>query len=248
MSITIGSATFSNLTAQPFGYEEADTRFGRTARQWSINGLLTPLEWLDLLDEYDAWREDRILDEDTKISGVVGTTVDFSGTGPGDVSWTSVPCWFTTAPVAEQIGGRLAVTVVLVDAAQALQLIQKEEEIAQEDVDLPDLGTVTVGTAVLKLLKPMETYGAIPTLQLTAAGVNYVTGPLVVSKVRDIEGTTDLDGWNAVLSWFESTIVSIPATNDWFPISAPTASAQNKIVDGVKEVEYSVTIQLGKVI
>lgn len=250
MSVTIGAFEFPTLTAQPFGYEEGDTRLGLTARKWSIQGLLTPLEWLDLLTEYDTWRDLRIQDEPTEVSGVVGTTISLTGTGPGGQVWTAIPCWFVTAPQAEQSGAYLAVSVELVDAAQALEVLlrQKEKEEDATAEDLPDLGTVTLGAAVLKLLKPMETYAQGPQLELTASGVHYISGPLVVQSIRDIEGTTDPAGWAAVLAWYESQIVTTPAASAWFPISAPSASAESKIIDGVKTVQYTVSIQLGKVL
>lgn len=248
MSVTIGSATFSTLTAQPFGYEETDTRFGLTAQKWLLQGLLSPAEWLDLLDEYNDWRDARITDAPTEESGVVGTTIVFSGDGPGGQSWTNVACWFISAPQAEQVGHYLSASVELVDAAQALEVILKQKELQEETSDdLPDLGTVVVGTTTLKLVKPMESYGQGPALELTAAGRHYVTGPLVVYRIRDIEGTTNAAGWAGVLSWYESQIIAIPSVGTWFPISIPTASAENKIVDGVKTVEYTVSIQLGQV-
>lgn len=248
MSVTIGSDTFARLTAQPFGYDETDTRSGQTAAKWTVNGLLTPSEWLDLLAIYDAWRDLRIEDPPSITSQEVGNTVTLSGTGPGGQTWTEVDCWFSSAPQAEQSGAYLAVSFELVDAAQALEVLLKQEEQQEEEEDLPDLGTITVGTTVLTLLKPIETYGATPQLELTASGVHYISGPLVAFRVRDIEGTTDASGWSGILSWFESQVVTTPATGAWFPISAPTASAANKIVDGVKTIEYTVSIQLGQVI
>lgn len=248
MTATIGNAVFSNLNAQPFGYEESDTRRGLTARQWVLSGVLDPVEWLDLVSEYDTWRDARILDEDSKTSGTVGTTVSFSGNGPGGEEWAGVECWFVAAPTAEQVGAKLVVSVSIVDAAQALEVLLREEEISEEEEGLPDLGTVEIGNTTLTLLKPMETYGAAPVAELTAGGVTFITGPLVVSKVRDIEGTTDAAGWTDIQSWFESIILESPLAGDWYPISVPTAGAANKIVNGIKQVEYTITIQLGLII
>lgn len=249
MSVTIGSSTFSRLTAQPYGYDETDTRSGKTAAKWTVSGLLTPTEWLALLDIYDAWRDLRIEDPDSKTSGEVGTTVNLSGTGPGGQTWTSIACWFSSAPQAEQAGAYLSATVELVDAAQALQVLLKEEEQQEESSeDLPDLGTLTIGSTVLTLLKPVESYGQGPQLELTASGVHYVSGPLVVYRIRDVEGTTDAAGWAGILSWYESQIVATPTTGAWFPISVPSATAENKVVNGVKTIQYTVTIQLGQVI
>lgn len=247
MAVTIGSATFSNLTAQPFGYQETDTQKGLTSRKWAVSGLLTPSEWLSLLSAYDTWKNQRIDDEDSLVSGVVGTTISFSATGPGGQSWSGVACWFTSAPEASQSGAYLAASFEVVDAAQALEVLLRQQELSEEQEDLPDFGTVTLGTTTLTLLRPMESYGEGPALELTPAGVHYVSGPLVVYRIRDIEGTTDVNGWNAIRDWYEEQIVEIPPVNTWFPISIPTVSAQNKVVAGVKTTEYTVSIQLGRV-
>ncbi len=245
MAITIGSTSFPALTAQPFGYEETNTRAGQTARKWLVTGLLRPSEWLDLLDEYDGWRDERIDDEPTETSNSVGTTVAFSGTGPGGQAWTSVACWFITAPQAEQSGGYLSVSVELVDATEALQVLGKASENTGEE--LPDFGTYTLGTTTLTLVKPIDAYGTGPSVQLTAAGKSYTSGPLVVTKVRDIEGTTILSGWNGVRTWYETITAAVPAVGSWFPIEAPSATAEDKIIEGVKTTVYTVSTKLEQI-
>lgn len=249
MPISVGGANFNRLTAQPLAYDEKDTSRGITARKWIVSGLLTPPQWLVLIGVYDAWREARILEEDPAKSFEQGTTVLLTGTGPGGVTW-SANCWFTSAPKGEQVGNRIATTVELVDAAQSLQTISKEAEAESEPS--VDLGTVTVGsganTAVITLLKPMETYGEGPSLELTASGYYYATGPLTVRPIRDIEGTTTQADWLKLKAWYESVIIATPTKNTWFPISVPNATVKNKLVNGVKQLEYTVTIQLAYVI
>jgi hypothetical protein len=254
MTVTVGTFTFPNLTAQPFGYQEIDTLAGRTARQWEISGLLTPAEWLDLLGVYDAWRNSRIADEPTNISGVIGTVVSFSGTGPGGQIWTNINCWFSVAPTGTQIGAYISASVTIVDANEQLETILKEEQDQEQEQqqeqseNLPDLGTFTLGSTVLTLLKPVDAYQTNPALEFTATGVHYVTGNLVPYKIKDVEGTTDLTGWNNIRSWYEAQISSVPLAGSYFPISSPTASAENKIIDGVTTVQYTVSIQLGYVL
>jgi hypothetical protein len=247
MSITIGSSSFPTLTAQPFGYDESETRNGLTAKKWTVTGLLTPQEWLDLLDEYDAWRDLRIDDPDTATSETVGTTILLSGTGPGGQEWTNVACWFSAAPQGTQSGNRIGATVELVDAAQALEILLKQEEIAETEEEL-DIGNITIGTTTLKLTKPADTYNQGPQAQLTLAGSHLITGPLVVERILDVEGLTDEAGWNAIRNWYEATIISIPNKNSYYPISPPTASASNKVISGVKTVEYTVNIQLIRIL
>jgi hypothetical protein len=248
IGVTIGSAAFATLTAQPFGYEETNTRAGLSARRWLISGLLTPSEWLDLVDEYDEWRDTRISDEPTETSRVVGTTVNFTGKGPGNQVWESVPCWFTVAPSAEQVGAYLSVSVEIVDADQALEVLLAEQQTAQEEEDAPDLGTITIGSTIVTLTKPIDAYAAGPAVELTATGVNYITGPLVVQKVQDIEGTTDAEGWDDIRDWYETQVVTVPLSGSWFPIAPPSAAAENKVIDGVVTVQYTVSLQLQQVI
>lgn len=248
--ITIGGSSFPSLTAQPFGYNETDTRAGYTARKWLVTGPLTPAQWLSLLSAYDGWRNARIDDEPTETSGVVGTTIGFSGNGPGGQSWSNVACWFIQAPQAEQSGDNLSATVELVDANEALEVIlkTKENEGAAEDEDLPDLGTITIGSTTLTLLKPVDAYAASPTMELTAGGSHYIQGALVPYNIKDVEGTTDLTGWNAIRSWYETQIAAVPLAGSYFPITAPAATAENKIISGVTTVQYTVAIQLGLVL
>jgi hypothetical protein len=247
MTITIGSFTCSFLTAQPFGYE-GEARTGLTARTFRISGLLTPAQWQSLLSEYNSWRNTRITDADTALSGVVGTTVALTASANG-VSVSALACWFADPPSGEQTGAYISATVTLVDAAQALAVLLREEENARQrtEKDLPNLGTVTLtrasGTSpIITLTKPMLTRQDGPSVALTATGVSYVTGPLVAHKVRDIEGYLTTGTFDNVLSWFDETIAAVPATSTWFPISAPTATAEVIIDGGVKATRYTVAL------
>lgn len=246
MAITIGSLSLSRLTAQPFGYEETETREGLTARKWLVTGLATNSEWASLLGVYESWRDVRITDPDSVASNSVGTTVALTASANG-MSWTSVPCWFISAPSGEQLGAYVQASVELVDAAQALAVALRQKEKEESATDKPDLGTFNLGGAVITLTKPPETYQDVPQLQLTAAGNSYLSGPLGATVVRDIEGSTTAAGWTAVQAWFAATTAAIPAVGSFFPLSAPTATAENKVVNGLKVVEYNVSIQLGVV-
>lgn len=249
MAISIGSATFNTLIAQPFSYDERDTSRGFTAKKWTVSGLLTPSEWLDLLDAYDNWRNLRIEDPDPAKSFDDGTTILLTGTGPGGSTW-SVNCWFSSAPKGEQSGAYINASVEVVDALESLEIISRESE--DESEPLVDLGTVTIGSgsniATVTLLRPMESYGEGPSLNLTAAGNYYVTGPVTVRKIRDIEGTTSASGWTKIQNWYEEVIVAAPIQGTWFPITVPTATAKNKLVNSVKEIEYTIAIQLAYII
>jgi len=245
MTITLGDFTFNTLTAQPFGYAETDTQAGLTARRWRIAGLCTPAQWQDLIQVYNSWQGDRKEDEDSLKSGVIGTTVPLTANANG-ITWTSVACWFIQAPSGEQAGFYISVDAEVVDAIQALEVLlyQEEKNKQRSEALLPDLGTVTVGTTVLTLLKPMETYDNNPQVALTAAGSHYISGPLTASRIRDIEGTCDSQGWEDLLDWYEAIVQTTPVVGTWYPATAPTASAEVVIDLGVKTTRYTVTLRL----
>lgn len=124
-TITIGSFSCSKLTAQPFAYE-GEAGGGLTSRMFRVTGLLTPTQWQALVSEYTYWRNNRINDADTLYSGTVGTTVSLTITSANGISVTHVACWFRTAPEGRQIGAYIDASADLVDAAQALAVLQKE--------------------------------------------------------------------------------------------------------------------------
>jgi hypothetical protein len=244
MTISIGAFTTSKLLAQPFGYEEATTRDGLTARRWTVSGLLTATEWQSLLSVYNTWRDARIQDADSVAANSVGTTVSLTASANG-ITWSGVGCWFTSAPSGDQAGPYIQASVELVDAAQALAVALRQREKAKSAEDRPALGTFTLGSCTLTLLRPPVTYQDVPQMQLTAAGTSYLTGPLTATKVYALEGETNASGWSALQSWFESTVGTTPAAGAYFPFSAPTATAANDVVNGLKVITYTVSISVG---
>jgi hypothetical protein len=253
MAVTLDSTTFDSLYLrdQPVGYESNNVIRGRTARSWTISGLVSPSDWYALLGIYDTWRDARILEEAPTATSTVGSTVSLSVDGPGNYSWNNVDCWFSSAPAASQNGSYLEIEFSLVDAAQQLQIYILEIEDPTGGggtTEEPDLGTYTIGSTVLTLRKPIDTFANGPALELTAGGTHYITGPLVAFKIKDIEGETDAAGWAGVLSWYESQIIATPSPGSYFPVTAPTASAERRLVGGVPTDIYTVSIQLGLVI
>ena len=240
MTVTIGSFSCSSLTAQPFGYE-GTARDGLTARTFKIAGLLTPTQWTALVGAYDTWRNTRIEDPDTLQSGTVGTTVSLTTGTINGLSVTALACWFAEPPSGEQAGSYISASVTLVDATQALAvaLRQKEKEI---DKTRPDLGTVTLGSAVVTLTKPMEARRDGPSVALTAAGTSYITGPLTAHKIRQIEGWISSGTYADILSWYDTTIASVPSSSSWFPVSEPSATAEIDVTGGVKTTRVSVSL------
>lgn len=247
MSITIETLSFENLLGQPIGYEENAVRDGLSARKLRATGLLTPAEWESLLEVYDDWRDARITDPDSVAANDVGSTVDVSCSANG-VSWEDVPCWFITAPSAEQTGAYVSVSVELVDAEQALEVALRQREKQRSAEDLPDLGTYTVGNTELVLLRPPETWTDVPTVARAVSGFSYITGPLNATRIRALEGTTDATGWSDIQEWYETTISTTPEAEDWFPSAPPSATAVNRVIDGLKVVEYTVTLTLAQIL
>lgn len=243
MTVTIGSFTTNALLAQPFGYE-GDARTGLTARTFRINGLLTKTEWQALISEYNTWRGTRITDADTLSSGTVGTTVNLTISSTNGLSVSSLACWFAEAPSGEQAGVYVNASVTLVDANQALAVLLREQEKSRQssEATTPSLGTVTLGSAVVTLTRPMETRQDGPSVALTATGVSYVTGPLAAHKVRQIEGYISSGTYSDLLSWYDTTIAAVPAATSWFPISPPTATAEVIISGGAKSTRYTVSL------
>ena len=248
MTVSIGAFTCSTLLAQPFGYEVTAVQDGLTARRWLVSGLLTTAQWSSLLSVYNTWRDARLLDADTLSSATVGTTVSLTASANG-LSWSGIGCWFTSAPTGEQAGVYISASCELVDATQALAVLLRETEKQRQRSEAltPSLGTVALGTATLTLLAPMETYQDTPQLQLTAAGGHYVSGPLTATRVRRIQGTTTSAGWTNVRSWYETSVAAVPALGAWYPISAPSATAEVIINAGVKETRYTVTVDVAEV-
>lgn len=246
-AITIGAFSTDYLTAQPFGYE-GNAREGLTVQSFQLAGLLTPAEWVALIGVYDAWRDVRITDADTFKSASVGTTVALTISGANGLAVTALPCWFINAPTGPQAGRYVNASVTLVNAAQALAVILREQE-KTVDRDLPTgLGTVSLGSATVTLTAPMLTRRDGPQVALTAAGTSYVTGPLVAHQAREIQGFISSGTPDDVLTWYDTTIASIPAANSWFPTSAPTFTAEAIVSGGAKLTRYSVQLSQVRII
>jgi hypothetical protein len=412
MTVTIGSFSTNRLNAQPFGYE-GEARTGLTARTFRISGLLTPAEWQTLVSEYNAWRSTRIQNEDTLLSKTVGTTIALTVTSANNLFVTNLACWFTEAPSGDQTGKYVSATVTLVDAAQALAVILRKQELDNErriaeaqnvdcaviaaelqrqkddadceiaalqtgladdfaqqaltkqdieatakatayaggtatlesikaaeanvellerqaevaarsayasdiaaaelqlealsadgkatayaantgsleqikgseiDIellqsaaqvvawssgtrlddlkaaralqsvydryigeDLPDLGTVSLGGVTITLTKPADTRSDGPQVALTATGASYITGPLTAHESRQIEGIITNGSFATLLSWYDSTVSSVPSPGTWFPTSAPTASAEPFLISGAKGTRWSVSLEVKKI-
>lgn len=244
-TVTVGgfSATYLEASERvPYGYE-GEARYGMTARRWTITAVLTTAQETSLLGVYDTWRNTRITDQDTAKSKVVGTTISFSITGVVGQPVTGLACWFATAPSSTPAGPWRLVSWEMVDAAQALAVLLKEQENATTR-DEPDLGTLTLGSAVITLTAPMETYQDAPQVAMLATGNHYLTGPPGFTEARNVQGWCTAAGWGYLQTWYESTVEASVSAGTWFPTSAPTASAEVLVTAGVKSTRYNVSLNL----
>jgi hypothetical protein len=244
--VTIGAFTADLLTAQPFGYE-GEARTGLTARTFKVSGLLTASEWTTLVGVYNTWRATRLTDADSFKSASVGTTVSLTIDSVNGLSVSGLACWFSDAPNGEPAGAYTQASVTLVDAAQALAVLLREKEKAQ-DRELPSLGTITLGSATITLTRQPLTRRDGPQVALTAGGTSYITGALAAHKIRQVEGYISGGTYDDLLSWYDSAIASIPAANAWFPVSEPTATAEIVVSGGAKTTRYNVSLSLLQVI
>lgn len=255
MTVTIGTFSCNALTAQPFEYE-GDARTGLTSRTFRISGLLTPAQWKALVTEYDTWRNLRITDADTLLSGVVGTTVSLTITDTNGLSVTSLPCWFAEAPSGPQVGAYVSASCVLVDAAQALAVLLRSTEKSrqnQEATAKPNLGTITFtrasGTSpVVTLTAPAKTRQDGPSVALTSTGTSYITGPLTSHRVRQIEGYLSTGTDDDLLAWYDETVAAVPSPTSWFPTEPPRFTAEGIISGGVKSTRYNVSLTAVQII
>lgn len=248
MSVTIGGVVLKNLQAQPLGYDVTAVTGGVTARQWTIQGLVTGAEWVSLLGVYDTWRNLKIGQDPPAISKVVGATVSFSGTGYGGQTWTSVGCWFNAAPSGTQAGSMVSLSFGLVDATQALEVVLKQlsdDEVAEQDIDY---GSINLGGVNVKHLEDPDIFVDAPGVDLTAGGNHYVTGPVAVSEGLNIRGEIIGTSKTALRNWYQSTAEANPVRGQYFPISPPVFRGVNKIVNNTTVLYYEVTLSLVKIL
>ena len=244
MTLTIGAFSTNALTAQPFGYE-GDSRQGLTARKWQISGLVTKAQWASLITVYDTWRDLRITDSDTLLSGTVGNTVSFTGTGFGQ-TWTAIACWFTAPPSGTQSGAYIDANCELVDANQALAVLLREQEKSRQASEalIPSFSTVTLGTVTVTPLEPPDGYTDTPQPQLSAGGRHYFSGPLGATATRRVRAHVSSSDYTTLRSWFETQTATTPASGVWYPVNFPTPSAEVIITGGAKSTRYTVEIEL----
>ena len=237
--------TLRYLQAQPIGYAEAETEQGLTARRFTVAGLCTPAQWVTCCSLFDAWQAAKILEAPTIASRVVGATVALTCAAHGR-SVTSLGCWFTGAPAGETTGAWVKVSFTLIDAAQQLAVLLRQNEKGRlgGDAFLPAYGTITLGSTTLALLDQPEAFEDGPSLEPTSTGGFVARGPLVASEVRNVRGVTDAAGWTAVKAWFASTIAARPGATDLWPVGELSLERDRIVSGGAVVDRYIVSVRL----
>jgi len=232
MSVTLNSLTFSDLLAQPLAYSVTDIHAGSSARIWEVSGLVSKADYASLIGIYDTWRDAKILEDNPKTSLVTGTTVTFTGTGPGGLTWSSVPCWFHEAPEGTMVSSEwMTVQFAVIDAAERIEQIQKDATDTGTPSGLePDFGDYILvtpqGNVTIELTEYPDTYTNGPTLGLTSSGAHYLSGPFQPYQIKEIEGYILETDVAKVKAWYEDKVSNTTTVGDWYPTSAPEFSAE----------------------
>ena len=143
----------------------------------------------------------------------------------------------------------VGVTFELVDAAQRLAVMLRELEVGTliEDNDAA-AGTYALGSITLNLTSQPEGFDDGPTLELAGTGTHVIRGPLVATKVRQIQGWTNVVNADATIrTWYETTIATVPAAGSWFPVTPPVIEHTPVIVPGARVTRYLVSLELRQV-
>ena len=250
-NLSVGSWLYEagNWTAYPAVYQEKETELGLTAEGLDVSVLCTTAEWTALRNEFNSWRTARLNDvvyddsAEATIREVVGSTVSVSAKTRG-VQWTSRACYFLSAPQAEDLGMFLQVTFQLVDAAQWVEIYNREQELGSAD-GVTYCGTFDLWGTTLNLRKPPESYQDMPTLSLSAGGKSYTTGPRVPTETRVLEGDTDKAGWDSIYASCKAQASAFPS-GEWFPVTPPNANVTKRLDAGVRNDLYTVLITVAK--
>ena len=257
--LRIGSFTIRSgfITQNPFQIDSLDTEKALTYTVFEYNGLLTLDEKELLEEEYNVWKVERMkdpvytIDSEGAILAMddivsVDGCVDVSYIAAGNY-WNSQKCYFTEPPRFESLGNFFNTTCKLVDAESLVEARNRQKFIQASTVDY--FGVFELWGVELLLRSQPETYQDMPTLQLSAAGKSYTTGPRNPTEVMNIQGDTDLDGWIEIYDKCREVAALPPSdgTDDWFPLSAPVAQVTKRLDDkGVRNDLFTVAISVAK--
>lgn len=241
------SFTFPNITEAPLSLEVSDASRGRVAESLRVVSLLKPSQAGTLRTLCMAWNAAKLPEEDAIKTGTLGATVSVTATVPGWFTWSARPCWIIDGPSSTAAGSYLRTSIGLVDAAAqlAVQLRGVEEE--QEEEESLNLGTITLGGAVINLTSYPEALGDLPQANLNSAGIHVLSGPLVIEERREIRGWVTPTHLNSLRSWVMTSFNSTPTVGSWSIRSWGTPEAFLRTNAGVSTLAYRVQLDLFKV-
>jgi hypothetical protein len=248
VAVTLNSTTFNGLQALPIAYRADNINQGVAVRAWEVQGLLSNTDAAALSNLFETWLATRKTENDSLLAGTVGTTVAFSGAAAGR-TWSAVACWFDAPPALERTGILWRASFTVIHAAEALEADLRGQELSRErdDAFAPTFSSITVGGVALTIVQEPEGRIDGPTITTAATGTDVIEGPLRRVRVRNIvgygpnAGRTDFD---TLLTWYDTTIGTKPASGTWFPVSPPTAEPQVIVNAGSKTTRYLISLQL----
>lgn len=244
IEISYSGVTFAypnmRLKELPFGFDGSNVKRGRSVEKLTLTGLLMREDAETLIDLYRSWRDDKIEEEDPQQTGVVGVCVLITATGLG-FNWTSKECWFSKAPELKAAGIYANVSIELVDAEQALQVLMEDKE--DSDEDGIEYGVITLGGAVINLTAYPNSYNDLPTLARNPAGAHIISGSLSLVEIKEVEGWVTDAHLTLLTSWLNTTVATTPSPGTWFPVNWTKPKAEIRKVG----LTYNVQLQLTKI-
>lgn len=239
--------TFANLSDHPVGFEESETARGQVARQWLISGIVSREDAKIISDLFRAWYAARILDGDPSETGLVGVTANFTGEAPGFVWTTPIPIWFNGAPQIQMAGGFCRVSLSVVDAQEALEVLLAQREDENQDEDVLELGTMMFGSAVVNLRTRPNSFTDLPVISLNPSGQHVITGPLRMTEVLIINGW--VDGANLLLleAWAKANTNATAVPNSYFLTEWTEPVADKRVQNNIMAIYYDVKFTVTKI-
>jgi hypothetical protein len=243
--------TFPNLEQHPLAFDGVDVDRGRAPEMLQPSGLLQKTQADALLGMFRAWTAARLLQEDPARTGTVGEVVLVTARGPGYSgahAWTNRQAWIRAIEKPTQVGPFTRVGLTLVDANQALAVLLRELEEGEEEQEALNLGTLTLGGAVINLTARPENIEGLPQLELSAAGAHVITGNLATVDTKEVRGWVTAAHLPTLETWVKTTAAtSTPAANSWFPNSWGIPTARLKRNAGAVSTVYDVSLTITKI-
>lgn len=248
LTIAYASTTykFPNLTDHPLAYSGELVERGRSVRQWNVTGLVSPADAATFEGIFRSWRAAKLLEDDMARTASIGATVALTGTAPGFTWSTPVACHFIGAPQFQAAGAYVRLSAALEDANERLAVILRGLEEEAEQFATLGLGTLTFGTAVVNLTADPDDFGDLPQATLTPGGKHFLSGPLSVTEVRNVQGWVTAANLTNLETWLKTTTSTTPTPGTWFPTGWTQPTVLRRPDAGVMATYYNVSFTVVK--